>query len=130
MSETVPDVNTLPVPNLVPNESEVSELEFKKIYRQTYLGELTDSEKQEEIKINLTCDDKEITTKTKKKPSLLKGIEIKDYYGKFIEDPFNESINNASIDPNHKLYKKLKKISEILTKKVPENVKYLEIGKT
>lgn len=129
MSKPVTDENALAVPNSLPNESEVSELEFKKIYRQTYLGELTDSEKQEEITITVTCDGKQITTKTKKKPSLLKGIEIKNYYSKFIEDPFNESINNTSIDPNHKLYKKLKKISEILTKKVPENVKYLEIGK-
>jgi hypothetical protein len=131
MSETVTDVNTLPVHNLVPNESGVSELEFIKIYRQTYLGELTDSEKQEEITITVTCHDAPKTTKTKKKPSLLKGIEIKNYYSNFIEDPFNESIKKAGLDENNgpKLYKKLKKISEILTKKVPENVKYLEIGK-
>ena len=109
------------------------ESEFDKIYRQTYLGELTSAEKKEEITITLTCGGKPFTTTTKEKPNLLKGIEIKDYdYGELVEPTIEYVTNKAEITNINSpaLYKKLFDISKIANKKTPENVKYLEIGKT
>jgi hypothetical protein len=109
------------------------ESEFDKIYRQTYLGELTDAEKKEKTSITVTCDKKQFTTTTEKKPNLLKGIEIKDYdYGMLVEPTIEYVTNKAEITNINSpaLYKKLFDISKIANKKTPENVKYLEIGKT
>jgi hypothetical protein len=48
------------------------ESEFDKIYRQTYLGELTDAEKKEKTSITVTCDKKQFTTTTEKNQTCLR----------------------------------------------------------